>query len=178
MTETTKKPAPKKQAKPKSDKPVVRVYHKGKNDLPVKESTGAAAVDLYAEIGQPELILNGQQRLVPTGLHVEVPEGYCFKIYARSGMAHKEGITPSNCVGIIDSDYRGQVFVSLANHGNTARWIQPDQRIAQMMLEKVIDFEWDEVETLEELSSTERGKGGFGSSGKGADGSTGKAKDS
>lgn len=162
MTDETKKP----KAKAKSKNPLVRVYHKGVNDLPIKASDGAAAVDLYAEIGQPELILNGQQRLVPTGLFVEVPQGYCFKIYARSGMAHKEGLAPSNCVGIVDSDYRGQIFVSLANHSNTARWIQPNQRIAQMMLEKVIDFDWQEVETLDELETTERGKGGFGSTNK------------
>lgn len=141
----------------------VKVYHRGTCDLPVVQTNGSAAVDLYAEVGMDVLLLNGQTQLIPTGLHVEIPKGYCFKVYSRSGLAHKEGVSIANGVGVIDSDYRGQIFVSLTNRSNTARWIKKGQRIAQMMLEKVEVWEWDTVKELEGLSSTDRGAGGFGS---------------
>ncbi len=144
-------------------KPKVKVVYKGKHGLPEYQTPGSAAVDLVAEIGKEMTIPNDQSRPIPTGLYVEVPEGYCLKIYARSGIAHKLGLTPSNCVGIVDADYRGQIFVSLLNNGSITQIIKPGDRIAQMILEKVERIEWQEVK---EISETKRGRGGFGSTGK------------
>jgi dUTP pyrophosphatase len=149
-----------KKTKPKGVK--VKVVYKGKHGLPEYQTPGAAAFDLVAEIGKDEMLLNGQSKVIPTGLYVELDEDYCFKIYARSGLAHKHGLVPSNCVGVVDSDYRGQIRVTLTNHGNTSQIIKAGDRIAQMMLEKVERVIWEPVD---ELSETERGRGGFGSTG-------------
>jgi len=92
----------------------VKVKHTGKFPLPKYSTKGSAAMDLVAEIGRQQHIIQGSNQLIPTGISIEVPNGYCAKIYARSGIADKRGLAPSNGVGIIDSDYRGQVFVSLA----------------------------------------------------------------
>lgn len=141
----------------------VKVKHVGKYGLPEYQTPGSAALDLVAEIGKDEYLLNGDTKPIPTGLYVEIPEGYCMKIYARSSLAHKLGLTPSNCVGVIDSDYRGQIRVSLENKGRISQIIKPGDRIAQLILEKVERVIWDPVD---ELSETERGRGGFGSTGK------------
>jgi len=140
----------------------VKVKHTGKFPLPKYASTGAAAMDLVAEIGRSQHIIQGSNQLIPTGIAVGVPKGYCFKIYARSGIADKRGLAPSNAVGIIDSDYTGQVYVSLANHSEVTQYIEPGERIAQIMLEEIIPFEWEQVD---ELEATDRGIGGFGSTG-------------
>ena len=100
--------------------------------------------------------------MIPTGISIQVPIGYCAKIYARSGIADKRGLAPSNAVGIIDSDYTGQVYISLANHSEVTQYIEPGERIAQIMIEETIPFKWEEVESL---SETDRGMGGFGSTG-------------
>jgi dUTP pyrophosphatase len=140
----------------------VKVKHTGKFALPAYASSGAAAMDLVAEVGRAQHIIQGSNQLIPTGIAVGVPKGYCFKIYARSGIADKRGLAPSNAVGIIDSDYTGQVYISLANHSEVTQYIEPGERIAQIMLEKTIPFEWEAVDELEE---TDRGIGGFGSTG-------------
>jgi dUTP pyrophosphatase len=140
----------------------IKVKHTGKFPLPKYASNGAAAMDLVAEIGRSQHIIQGSNQLIPTGIYVEVPVGYCAKIYARSGIADKRGLAPSNGVGIIDSDYRGQVFVSLCNSSEVTQYIEPGERIAQLVIEKVIPFEWEQVDELEETS---RGIGGFGSTG-------------
>jgi dUTP pyrophosphatase len=132
----------------------VKVKHTGKFPLPDYSSKGAAAMDLVAEIGQSQHIIQGTNQLIPTGIYIQVPIGYCAKIYARSGIADKRGLAPSNAVGIIDSDYTGQVFVSLANHSEVTQYIEPGERIAQIMLEETISFKWDQVDELDE---TERG---------------------
>ena len=119
-------------------------------------------MDLVAEIGRQQHIIQGSNQLIPTGISIEVPNGYCAKIYARSGIADKRGLAPSNGVGIIDSDYRGQVFVSLANHSEVTQYVEPGERIAQIMIEKVEPFAWVQVDELDE---TNRGIGGFGSTG-------------
>ena len=119
-------------------------------------------MDLVAEIGRQQHIIQGSNQLIPTGISIEVPNGYCAKIYARSGIADKRGLAPSNGVGIIDSDYRGQVFVSLANHSEVTQYVEPGERIAQIMIEKVEPFAWAQVDELDE---TNRGIGGFGSTG-------------
>ena len=140
----------------------VKVKHIGRFPLPVYATSGSAAMDLVAEIGRQQHIIQGSNQLIPTGISIEVPNGYCAKIYARSGIADKRGLAPSNGVGIIDSDYRGQVFVSLANHSEVTQYVEPGERIAQIMIEKVEPFAWVQVDELDE---TNRGIGGFGSTG-------------
>ena len=140
----------------------VSVKHTGKFPLPEYSTKGSAAMDLVAEIGRQQHIIQGSNQLIPTGISIEVPNGYCAKIYARSGIADKRGLAPSNGVGIIDSDYRGQVFVSLANHSEVTQYVEPGERIAQIMIEKVEPFAWVQVDELDE---TNRGIGGFGSTG-------------
>ena len=140
----------------------VKVKHTGRFPLPAYATDGSAAMDLVAEIGRQQHIIQGSNQLIPTGISIEVPNGYCAKIYARSGIADKRGLAPSNGVGIIDSDYRGQVFVSLANHSEVTQYVEPGERIAQIMIEKVEPFAWVQVDELDE---TNRGIGGFGSTG-------------
>jgi dUTP pyrophosphatase len=140
----------------------VKVKHVGRFPLPAYATSGSAAMDLVAEIGRQQHIIQGSNQLIPTGISIEVPNGYCAKIYARSGIADKRGLAPSNGVGIIDSDYRGQVFVSLANHSEVTQYVEPGERIAQIMIEKVEPFAWVQVDELDE---TNRGIGGFGSTG-------------
>tara|TARA_R110002126_G_scaffold37800_1_gene113617 strand:- start:227 stop:691 length:465 start_codon:yes stop_codon:yes gene_type:complete len=140
----------------------VKVKHTGKFPLPKYSTKGSAAMDLVAEIGRQQHIIQGSNQLIPTGIAVSVPKGYCLKIYARSGIADKRGLAPSNAVGLVDSDYTGQVYVSLANHSEVTQYIEPGERIAQVMLEEVIPFQWEQVDELEE---TDRGVGGFGSTG-------------
>ena len=140
----------------------VKVKHIGRFPLPKYSTIGSAAMDLVAEIGRQQHIIQGSNQLIPTGISIEVPNGYCAKIYARSGIADKRGLAPSNGVGIIDSDYRGQVFVSLANHSEVTQYVEPGERIAQIMIEKVEPFAWVQVDELDE---TNRGIGGFGSTG-------------
>jgi dUTP pyrophosphatase len=140
----------------------VGVKHTGKWPLPAYQTSGSAAMDLHAEIGKPQHIVQGMAELIPTGISLQIPEGYCAKIFARSGLADKKGLAPSNCVGIVDSDYRGQVFVSLYNSSQVTQYIEAGDRIAQLVLEKVERIQWDVVE---ELKDTGRGIGGFGSTG-------------
>ena len=140
----------------------VKVKHTGRFPLPAYATDGSAAMDLVAEIGRQQHIIQGSNQLIPTGIAVSVPKGYCLKIYARSGIADKRGLAPSNAVGLVDSDYTGQVYVSLANHSEVTQYIEPGERIAQIMLEEVIPFQWEQVDELEE---TDRGVGGFGSTG-------------
>jgi dUTP pyrophosphatase len=140
----------------------IKVKHVGRFPLPEYATAGSAAMDLVAEVGRSTHIIQGMNELIPTGIYIEVPVGYCAKIYARSGLADKKGLCPSNAVGIIDSDYRGQIFVSLMNHSQVTQYIEPGERIAQLVLEKVEVIEWVEVD---ELKETDRGIGGFGSTG-------------
>lgn len=100
---------------------------------------------------------------IPTGLYVEIPEGYQISLRPRSGFAFNDGLTLTNCVGTIDSDYRGELMVGLINLGQKTVIIEDGMRICQMLLEKVNKIEWEE---LEQLSDTDRGTGGFGSTGK------------
>ena len=133
----------------------VKVKHIGRFPLPAYATSGSAAMDLVAEIGRQQHIIQGSNQLIPTGISIEVPNGYCAKIYARSGIADKRGLAPSNGVGIIDSDYRGQVFVSLANHSEVTQYVEPGERIAQIMIEKVEPFAWVQVDELDETNRIE-----------------------
>lgn len=123
----------------------------------------SAGADLYACMNDPVTIGPGEAYLVHTGICMAIPEGYAGLIFARSGLAVKQGLAPSNKVGVIDSDYRGEIMVSLLNHSAQARTISPGERIAQMVITPYLKAEW---ECTEELDDTVRGSGGFGSTGK------------
>lgn len=130
--------------------------------LPVYSSEFAAGADLCACLFAPVTIEPGQTFMVKTGLSVEIPVGYAGLIYARSGMASKRGLAPANKVGVIDSDYRGEIIVALYNQSLMPQKIEPGERIAQMIITPYIQGIFSEAE---ELSDTVRGEGGFGSTG-------------
>lgn len=131
--------------------------------LPAYGSAEAAGADLYACLEQPMTVNPGQSVFVPTGIAMEVPVGCAGLIYARSGMACKRGLAPANKVGVIDSDYRGQIVVVLHNHGQQSQTIEHGERVAQMVITPVITPPYLETE---ELSDSDRGAGGFGSTGR------------
>jgi len=130
--------------------------------LPEYQTSGAAAMDLYAAIDK-SIILNSLDRaLIPTGIKIELPKGYEAQVRARSGLAIKNGITLSNCIGTIDEDYRGEVCVGLINLSKESFTINRGDRIAQMLIAPVVKAE---IILCEELSQTKRNLGGFGSTG-------------
>ncbi len=131
--------------------------------IPFRATPGSAGMDLYACIDEPMLIEPQKIAVIPTGIAVELesPE-YVALIYARSGLAIKHGIAPANCVGVVDSDYRGEVCVGLVNQTDEPFTVQPQDRIAQMVIAPV---ELPRIEVVDELGGTERGAGGFGSTG-------------
>ena len=131
--------------------------------LPSYSTAQAAGADLHACIDAPMVIDAGETVLVPTGFAMALPEGYAGLIYARSGMACKRGLAPANKVGVIDSDYRGEIIVVLHNHGKESQTVTHGERIAQMVITPVLTPGFTEVD---ELSDTKRGNGGFGSTGK------------
>jgi dUTP pyrophosphatase len=130
--------------------------------LPEYKTEGAAGMDLCAAIDEPVVLKPLERKLIPTGLKIELEHGYEAQIRPRSGLSIKHGITLINCVGTIDEDYRGEVCVPIVNISNEEYTIQPDERIAQMVIAKV---EQAKIEVVTELSSTQRGAGGFGSTG-------------
>jgi len=131
--------------------------------LPRYQTPGAAGMDICALLETPVCLEPGASALIPTGLAVEVPEGFGAFLFARSGLAVKHGIALSNGVGVVDADYRGEVRVGLINLSQTAYEIKPGERIAQLVLMPAPQVAVVEVESLEE---TERGEGGFGSTGR------------
>ena len=131
--------------------------------LPTYGSACAAGADLYACLEEAVTIQPGETVFIPTGIALEVPQGCAGLIYARSSMGAKRGLAPANKVGVIDSDYRGQVMVALHNHSALPQTVEPQERIAQLLITPV--FTPGFVQT-EELSDTQRGAGGFGSTGK------------
>ena len=134
-----------------------------KATLPTYGSQWAAGADLYACLEAPVTIEPHQTVMVPTGLALEVPVGCAGLIYARSSMGAKRGLAPANKVGVIDSDYRGEVMVALHNHGTVAQTVEPGERVAQLLITPVLTPAYEETS---ELSDTVRGVGGFGSTGK------------
>ena len=131
---------------------------------PFYASAGAAAMDLHACIDAPVVIPAGGRAVIPTGLAIALPSAdYVALVFARSGLGIKHGVAPANCVGVIDSDYRGEVMVGLQNSGDADYTIQPADRIAQLMITPVIQAT---VTMVDELDDTARGTGGFGSTGK------------
>ncbi len=140
----------------------VKVLKEGAK-LPTYGSAEAAGADLYACIESKMTIAPGETAFVPTGIALEVPKGCAGLIYARSGMACKRGLAPANKVGVVDSDYRGEILVALHNHGAASQTIENGERIAQFLITPVLTPAY---EAAEELSDTQRSRGGFGSTGK------------
>ena len=141
----------------------LNIVNKSNNALPGYETVNSAGMDLRAYLPDGEMVIKPMQRaLVPTGLFMEIPVGYEGQVRPRSGLAIKSGITVINSPGTIDADYRGEVKVGLVNLSKEPFTIQPGDRIAQMVVARHEVVEWEEVS---ELSDTERGAGGFGSSG-------------
>lgn len=130
--------------------------------IPTQGSKYAAGYDLYAAIDAPITIKSEETVKIGTGLAFELPEGFFAGIFARSGLATKQGLRPANCVGVVDCDYRGEVIVAIHNDSNRNTVITPGDRIAQMVLLPYQSMEFTEVNDLNE---TDRGDGGFGSSG-------------
>ena len=130
--------------------------------VPTYGSQYSAGADLYAAIDSPVSINPGETYLVKTGIAMEIPTGYVGLVFARSGLASKRGLAPANKVGVIDSDYRGEIMVALHNHSNTMQTIEAGERIAQISF---VPFYAAEFDVCDELSETVRGAGGFGSTG-------------
>ncbi len=130
--------------------------------IPAYGTAEAAGADLYACIDENITVQPGETAWIPTGIAMEIPTGYAGLVYARSGLACKQGLAPANKVGVIDSDYRGEFVVVLHNHSTEPRTIHHGDRIAQLVITPVFAPGFTEVE---ELSDTQRGTGGFGSTG-------------
>lgn len=130
--------------------------------LPTYGSAEAAGADLYACLDEPVTIAPGETAWIPTGLALEVPKGCAGLVYARSSLGAKRGLAPANKVGVIDSDYRGEIRVVLLNHGKVPQTVENGERVAQFLITPVLTPGYVEVE---ELSDTDRGTGGFGSTG-------------
>lgn len=130
--------------------------------IPTRGSEYAAGYDLYADITKELVIEPHETAKIGTGLSIEIPDGYFGAVFARSGLAAKQALRPANCVGVCDSDYRGEYIVALHNDGTQARTINPGDRIAQLVVMPYLAVEFNEVS---ELSDTKRGAGGFGAFG-------------
>ncbi len=130
--------------------------------FPVRGSRFAAGYDLYADLKEPVLIPPHKTLMISTGIAAAIPEGYFGAIFARSGLAAKQSLRPANCVGVVDSDYRGEWMVALHNDSDEPREVVPMERIAQCVIIPYLSVSFEEVS---ELSDTERSAGGFGSTG-------------
>lgn len=131
--------------------------------VPERQTDGSAGYDLCVDYENPISIQPHESALVSTGLAFEIPEGYVGCIYARSGISIKRHIRPSTCVSVIDSDYRGAVWLPMYNDSDKVQTVEPHERVAQLVLHKIVT---PEIEIVEELSETERGDGGLGSTGR------------
>ncbi len=149
---------------PFSHSTVLRIKRLPHNHImPEYKTEGAAGMDLCAAIDEPITLKPLERKLIPTGLKIELEHGYEAQVRPRSGLSIKHGITLINCVGTIDEDYRGEVCIPVVNVSNEEYTIQPDERIAQMVIAK---YEQAKIEVVTELTETDRGEGGFGSTGK------------
>ena len=140
----------------------IKVINKSAFDLPQYATEHAAGLDVRANIDEPMVIEPLERTMVPTGLYVEIPEGYEIQVRPRSGLAAKYGLTCLNTPGTIDPDYRGEIKVILANVSNAAFTLEPGERIAQLVVAQFMRIDWEPAEAL---SDTDRGSGGFGSTG-------------
>lgn len=131
--------------------------------LPTYGTEFSAGADLYACLTESVTIAPGETRAIPTGIALEVPVGCAGLVYARSGIAVKRGLAPANKVGVIDSDYRGELMVMLHNHGSVSQTVESGERVAQLLITPVLTPAYRQAD---QLSDTQRGEGGFGSTGK------------
>ena len=138
------------------------LYKNGTLKPPFYATEEAAGIDLPACIDEDIILEPMQRALIPTGIAAEIPKGYAGMIYARSGLAVKHGITLINAVGVVDSDYRGEIKCGIVNLGGEAYTIHPGDRIAQMVITETPQHP---IEIVEEINETKRGEGGFGSTG-------------
>ncbi len=143
----------------------VGIVNKSNNELPKYATIGSSGMDIRANIGEPIILKPFERRLIPTGIYVDLPEGYEIQVRSRSGLAYKQGLFVLNSPGTIDDDYTGEIGVILCNLSGEEQTINPGDRIAQLVLCKLEDkVEWDEREELRKV--TERGAGGYGHTGK------------
>lgn len=142
---------------------VIKIINKSNNPLPANATTAAAGMDLMADISIPVSLKPMERKLVPTGLFLEIPQGYEGQVRPRSGLAIKHGITCLNSPGTIDADYRGELKIILINLSEEIHTIQPGDRIAQLIISSVEKVKWEEVKTITE---TQRNHSGFGHTGK------------
>jgi dUTP pyrophosphatase len=140
----------------------VKIINRSSFPLPKYETFGASGMDIRAHITEPVILSTMERTLIPTGLFIELPIGYEAQIRPRSGLAMRQGITCLNTPGTIDADYRGEVKVILINLDQLPQTIQPGERIAQMVIQRIEKISWVQSETL---GDSERNEGGFGSTG-------------
>lgn len=140
----------------------VKIINDSPYALPAYETLSAAGMDVRANISEPVTLGSLERRLIPTGLRIQLPQGYECQIRPRSGMALKHGISLVNTPGTIDADYRGDIGIIVINLSNEPYTITPGERIAQMVIKEYVHAEWESVTVLDE---TERGAGGFGHTG-------------
>ena len=141
----------------------IKIVNNSNNPLPGYATEGSSGMDLRADLTKPLLLKSLERKLVPTGIFIELPAGYEAQVRPRSGLAIKQGITCLNTPGTIDSDYRGEIKIVLINLSDGDEIINPGDRVAQLVLQKVEKITWEEVTILTE---TARSEGGFGSTGK------------
>ena len=141
----------------------VKIVNHSPYPLPAYATPLSAGMDLRADLAEPVVLRPLERALIPTGLHIELPEGFEAQIRPRSGLAVKHGLSVVNAPGTVDADYRGEIKVVLVNLSDAPFTVMPGERIAQMVVARHERVEWDEVE---ELGESERGSGGFGSTGK------------
>jgi dUTP pyrophosphatase len=141
----------------------VRIINTSSNELPLYATEGSSGMDLRANLSTPRVMKPLERDLIPTGLFIELPTGYEAQVRPRSGMAIKQGLTCLNSPGTIDADYRGEIKIVLINLSNEEQVINPGDRIAQMVIQKVERVDW---QLVEELNDTHRSAGGFGHTGK------------
>ena len=140
----------------------IKIINNSENEMPAYATAGSSGMDIRAHLTEPVILNPLERKLIPTGLFIELPEGYEAQIRPRSGLALKHGITCLNTPGTIDSDYRGEIKVLLINHGTETFTINSGDRIAQMIIAQHKNANWQLTENLDE---TERGIGGYGHTG-------------
>src|SRR5258705_8609581 len=141
----------------------IKIVNKSSNDLPAYATAGSSGMDIRAFLDMPRILQPFERVLIPTGIFIELPQGYEAQIRPRSGLAIKHGITCLNTPGTVDADYRGEIKVILINLSQEPQTILPGERIAQMIFQRVEKIEWNESVVLQ---SSARGEGGFGHTGK------------
>ncbi len=141
---------------------IIKIINQSDNTSPYYATPGSAGMDIRANLSSPITLQPLERKMVPTGLFIELPEGYEAQVRPRSGLANKQGITCLNSPGTVDSDYRGEIKVILINLSSQEQMIQHGDRIAQMIIAKVEKAKW---ELVQQLNETQRGEGGFGHTG-------------